>query len=92
MTWEDFCRAPGQALDLLARQERVTIRARDRIDLTLTKNGLASDKPHRLTVGVRELKDGQEKARARVQAAIERGEVVGISRFGWREAMIERMP
>lgn len=90
MTWSDFCRAPGQALDLLAHQDRVVIRA-GRIDLVLTKIGLASDKPHNLTVGVSELKDGQEKARARVQAAIERGEAVGLARFGWREAMIERV-
>ena len=89
MTWTDFCRAPGQALDLLAHQDQVRIRA-GRIDLVLTRSGLASERPHELTVGVIELRDSQEKARARVQAAIERGEVVGIRRHGWREAMIER--
>ena len=89
MTWTDFCRAPGQALDLLAHQEQVRIRA-GRIDLVLTRSGRGG-KPHKLTVGVIELRDSHEQARARVQAAMERGEMVGISRVGWREAMIERV-
>lgn len=90
MTWSEFCKAPGRAIDLLAHQDQVLIRA-GRIELVLTKIGRASNKPHTLTVGVIELRDSQERARDRVQAAIERGEVVGISRFGWREAMIERV-
>ena len=90
MTWTDFCRAPGQALDLLAHQEQVRIRA-GRIELVLTKGGLDRGKPHKLTVGVIELRDSHEQARARVHAAMERGEMVGISRVGWREAMIERV-
>lgn len=89
MTWTDFCRAPGQALDLLAHQEQVRIRA-GRIDLVLTRSGRGG-KPHKLTVGVIELRDSHEQARARVHAAMERGEAVGISRVGWREAMIERV-
>lgn len=89
MTWTDFCDAPGQALDLLAHQDQVRIRA-GRIDLVLTRSGLGG-KPHKLTVGVIELRDSHEKARARVHAAMERGEMVGITRVGWREAMIERV-
>lgn len=90
MTWDEFCEAPGRVLDRLAREERITIRG-GRIELALTRAGLASDKPHKLTVTVSALRDGKEKARILARQAMERGEVVGISRYGYREAMIERV-
>ena len=89
LTWDHFCAAPGRAIDLLAHQDRVVIRAH-RVDLVLTRIGLASDKPHHLTVAVTELRDSREKTRGLVRAAIERGEVVKLSRYGWAEAVIER--
>jgi hypothetical protein len=94
ISWSTFCDAPGRAIDQLAHQDRVYIRAgrAGRVDLVLTKIGLASDKLHHLTVSVSALRDGKGKARGKVQAAIERGEVVKLSRFRWAEAVIERCP
>jgi len=90
ISWSVFCDAPGRAIDLLNRQDRVYIRAGN-VELCLSRLGLASDKPHKLTVGVRDLRDGRERTRADVRAALERGEAVKLSRFGWAEAVIERV-
>ena len=91
-TWSDFTAHVSAYLDHVRRAEKpVRLWRHDRPAVTLTRSGLASERPVLLRLGAGEFSNGERPMR-RIRDAIEAGGVVQITRWGVVDGVLEVVP